>query len=48
VDAPSIGAWKDSKRIAPACDQQCGTSLDERTFGCIDRCHIEADRTSRP
>ena len=36
------------QRIAPSCEQQCGTSLDCRTFACIDRCHIEADRTSLP
>lgn len=28
------------QRIAPSCKQQCGTRLDERTFACIDCCHI--------
>jgi hypothetical protein len=29
---------------APSCDQTCGTVLDERTFSCIDRCHLESER----
>jgi hypothetical protein len=35
-------------RLAPSCEQQCGTTLDERTFVCIDRCHLETDRSHLP
>lgn len=36
------------RRAAPACDQRCDMRLDEGTFICIDRCHIESDRTYVP
>jgi hypothetical protein len=36
------------QRIAPTCDQQCGKRLDERTFVCIDHCHLETDRAHLP
>jgi hypothetical protein len=29
-----------SSAIAPSCLQQCGTSTNEKTFACIDRCHL--------
>ena len=34
--------------IAPSCLQQCGTSTNEQTFACIDRCHLMGTHASRP
>ena len=34
--------------IAPSCLQQCGTSTNEQSFTCIDRCQLMGTHASRP
>lgn len=50
----SLGGCTTSQRvepprtIAPSCLQQCGTSTDEGTFACIDRCHRSGSVAEAP